>query len=378
MSGVDAPAGWTSAVLGEVCELRKGSTPSMKAVPGEYPLVVTGAERRSSNSFEFNCEAVCVPLVSSTGHGHASIHRVHFQSGKFALANIMLAIIPKSDAGLLPRFLHLLLSAKKDELLVPLMAGTSNVSLRIPDLAGVRFHLPAVQEQERIVAVLDETLRKLDEARRLSESISSDFDRLLMALAYREQMFDAPKVPMRNIAPLVRRPVTVALDGSYPELGVRSFGKGTFHKSPISGTDVRTKKLFWIEPGDLVFQIVFAWEGAVAIAQDADRGRCGSHRFLTCVCDKGRVLADWLLFYFLTPRGLSELGEASPGGAGRNRTLGLEKLASIHVPVPPLEHQHMIASAMAAKRKHLSEHRFSGDADSLRRAILAKAFRGEL
>ncbi|MHB0986722.1 MAG: hypothetical protein ACYC05_14185 [Sulfuricella sp.] len=31
--------------------------------------------------------------------------------------------------------------------------------------------------------------------------------------------------------------------------------------------------------------------------------------------------------------------DASPGGAGRNRTLGLEKLMAIEVPIPPLEVQ---------------------------------------
>ncbi|MNR28880.1 hypothetical protein D3C85_1462280 [compost metagenome] len=31
-----------------------------------------------------------------------------------------------------------------------------------------------------------------------------------------------------------------------------------------------------------------------------------------------------------------KIGEASPGGAGRNRTLGLEKLMAIDVPVPSL------------------------------------------
>ena len=100
-----------------------------------------------------------------------------------------------------------------------------------------------------------------------------------------------------------------------------------------------SKKLFRIHTGDLLFNIVFAWEGAVAIAQPEDDGRVGSHRFLTCVPDPNTATADFLRFYFLTPEGLSKLGDASPGGAGRNRTLGLKKLDAITVPTPPLDRQ---------------------------------------
>ncbi len=141
---------------------------------------------------------------------------------------------------------------------------------------------------------------------------------------------------MAEVAPLVRRPVEIQLDESYPELGVRSFGRGTFHKPTVPGIKVGTKKLFRIEPGDLVFNNVFAWEGAVALVQSHDKGRVGSHRFLTCVPVPNAVTADFLLFYFLTREGLKQLGDASPGGAGRNRTLGLKKLETIEVPVPPI------------------------------------------
>lgn len=49
--------------LDECCSLEKGSTPIQKAVPGEYPLVVTTAERKSSNSYQFEKPSVCIPLV---------------------------------------------------------------------------------------------------------------------------------------------------------------------------------------------------------------------------------------------------------------------------------------------------------------------------
>lgn len=279
---------------------------------------------------------------------------------------------------LLPQWIDLVCRTEAFHEQVAAKGSTNYSAVRPGAVLGYKVPLPPLDEQHRIVAKVGEALVKLEEAQQLAASVSADFDRLLMALARRDKMLEAPRKSMRDIAPLVRRPVTVDLDGSYPELGVRSFGNGTFHKTPLAGADVGTKKLFWINPGDLVFQIVFAWEGAVAIARPEDDGRCGSHRFLTCVCDEKQVLADWLLFFFLTPQGLAALSEASPGGAGRNRTLGIEKLAALQVPVPPLEHQRLISSVMDAKRRHQTEDTFARDADLLRRAILTRAFRGEL
>ncbi|MBP5988643.1 MAG: restriction endonuclease subunit S [Piscinibacter sp.] len=158
-----------------------------------------------------------------------------------------------------------------------------------------------------------------------------------------------PKVALADIAPIVRRPVEIRHDQAYPELGIRSFSKGTFHKPPLSGSEVGTKRLFQIEPGDLVFSNVFAWEGAIAVASPADAGRFGSHRFITCVADSDRANATYLKLYLTaSPEGRAQVLQASPGGAGRNRTLGIEKLGQIRVPLPPLAEQQAIVARLDA------------------------------
>ena len=203
---------------------------------------------------------------------------------------------------------------------------------------AMEIPLPPLDEQWRIVARLDCVAALVEERRQVLAEAEKDADALLRK-AFDRAIEGADYWPMEEVAPLVRRPVDVQPDESYPELGVRSFGRGTFHKPVLEGTEVGSKKLFMIEPRDLVFNIVFAWEGAVAVAQQEDAGRVGSHRFLTCVPDPAVASVDFLLYYFLTREGIDKLGEASPGGAGRNRTLGLKKLAAIEVPVPPIERQ---------------------------------------
>lgn len=215
--------------------------------------------------------------------------------------------------------------------------------------------LPTLAEQQALVARLDTLAEKTRQIEAHLDAVERDAQHLL-ALRFRDAIADAPLRPMAEIAPLVRREQSIDLNGSYPELGIRSFGKGTFHKPPLSGGDVGTKRLYRIEPGDLLFSNVFAWEGAIAIAQPEDAGRFGSHRFITCQAKAELTTAEFLRYYFLTDEGMLKIGEASPGGAGRNRTLGLEKLMAIAVPTPPLAVQQTFdrlqAEITALKAKH--------------------------
>ena len=106
--------------LGEICDIVKGEIGITNAVPGEYPMVTTGAERISHKDFQLDTEAVLVPLVSATGHGHASIKRIHYQDGKFAFGSILAACVPKDDKYS-AKFLHIYFQLMKDYVLVPLM-----------------------------------------------------------------------------------------------------------------------------------------------------------------------------------------------------------------------------------------------------------------
>jgi type I restriction enzyme S subunit len=186
-----------------------------------------------------------------------------------------------------------------------------------------------------------------------------------------------PKIALADIAPIVRRPVEIRHDQAYPELGIRSFGRGTFHKPSLAAADVGTKRLFQIEPGDLVFSNVFAWEGATAVASPADAGRFGSHRFITCVVDGDRANATYLKLYLTaSPEGRAQVLQASPGGAGRNRTLGVEKMGQIQVPLPPLSEQQAVVSrldSLADKTREVETHLDAVERDA--EHLLALRFR---
>jgi type I restriction enzyme S subunit len=142
---------WNKVKLGEICRIEKGATGILKAIPGEYPMVVTGEERKSHNEYQFDEEAVIIPLVSGTGHGHASIKRIHFQSGKFALGSILCAVIPKDKKKLSAEYLYRFLDLNKENELVARMKGMANVTLPMKEIAQIEIPLPSLKEQFKFV-----------------------------------------------------------------------------------------------------------------------------------------------------------------------------------------------------------------------------------
>lgn len=152
---VEAGRGVKSYAIKEICSIAKGKSPIQKTVPGEYPLVVTAEERLTSSEYQFDGEAVCIPLVSSTGHGHASMKRIHYQKGKFALGNILCALTSLNEDLVLTKYLHVYLSYHKDDLLVPLMKGTTNVSLNMKDILNAVVNIPDIDTQLDIIEKVD-------------------------------------------------------------------------------------------------------------------------------------------------------------------------------------------------------------------------------
>ena len=140
--------------LEECCTLVKGKTPIQKAEPGEYPLVVTTSERRTCSTYQFDKPTVCIPLISSRGHGVASLNSVYYQEGKFALGNILCGVTPNDEDYLSAKFLFEYLNYKKDTLLVPLMKGGANVSMTVDSLKRVSVPVPPMQVQMEVVQLL--------------------------------------------------------------------------------------------------------------------------------------------------------------------------------------------------------------------------------
>jgi type I restriction enzyme S subunit len=155
-------------------------------------------------------------------------------------------------------------------------------------------------------------------------------------------------VKIRDLVKRIRKPVNVQPDEMYREIGIYSHGKGIFYKKERSGASLGNKSVFWVEPNCFVVNIVFAWEQAIAKTTSAEQGMIASHRFPMYKPIAGQTDLDYLVYFFNTLRGKHLLGLASPGGAGRNKTLGQAAFLDLSIPIPSFSEQRRIAEILGA------------------------------
>lgn len=152
---VDINNEWSKEKLIDHFRLVKGTIPIQNSTPGEYTLVTTAEDFRTCNTYEYDGEAICVPLISASGHGKADINRIYYVQGKFAVGNILMAMIPKSDK-VIPKFYYYLLSQEKDVYFTKLMYGSTNVSFAPDDCNELLIPIPDIQTQKQILAKIEE------------------------------------------------------------------------------------------------------------------------------------------------------------------------------------------------------------------------------
>lgn len=141
-------------------------------------------------------------------------------------------------------------------------------------------------------------------------------------------------VKVRDVLQKVSKQVEVRENGIYREIGIRSHGKGIFYKESVTSEQLGEKSVFWIEPDCFIVNIVFAWELAVARTTKNEIGFIASHRFPMYKPVANKVDIDFITCLFKSPRGKHLLNLASPGGAGRNKTLGQKEFLELEILVP--------------------------------------------
>ncbi len=255
--------------------------------------------------------------------------------------------------------------------------STNRVRLKEDEFLQMKIEVPPLDEQRRIVARLDRVAAMV-EARRKEVAAADAEMQALLSKAFARAIDGAPRRPMAEVAPLVRRPVEIEPEREYTEIGVRSFYNGIFHRRTLPGSEFSWQDLFWIRQGDVVFSNLMAWEQAIAVAGPNDDGTVGNHRMLTCEVNRDLATPEFLMAYFRTAEGFSSVVGHSPGSIARNKTLSSKKLPTIEVPVPSLATQQWFDRLQSRARQiRTIRAQTAKDIDALIPAMLHEVFNGK-
>ena len=212
------------------------------------------------------------------------------------------------------------------------------------------IYLPSISEQNEIAHIST----TWDLAIKANENLLMQY--LKRRLSIEQTLFYNPNTldrkwqlkPISTIVDRIKKSFIPKLDELYHQIGIRSHTKGIFYKEGVTGKELGNKSVFWIEPDCFIVNIVFAWEHAIAKTTKAEVGMIASHRFPMYKPKKELLNLDYLLYFFKTSKGKDLLELASPGGAGRNKTLGQSEFLKLKIPVPSLKDQEKIVKILSA------------------------------
>ena len=182
-----------------------------------------------------------------------------------------------------------------------------------------------------------------------------------------------------SITERISLPVDVEIGKMYQQIGIRSHGKGIFYKENVDGKELGNKRVFWIKENVFIVNIVFAWEQAVAKTTEKEIGMIASHRFPMYEPFRDESDLNYLLYFFLTKKGKALLEFASPGGAGRNKTLGQKELENLKLIIPRKNEQQKIAAFLSVVDEKLQIlKKKKGLLDQYKRGVMQRIFSQEL
>lgn len=375
--------GWEEASLGELCELYQPKTITKKEMTPDGPYPVFGANGIIGQYQEFNHAdpQLMIGCRGACGTVNVSV------SNSWITGNSMV-VRPRNGRVALDFLRHFFHGPAKLETTV---TGAAQPQITRQSLSPVRVPLPPLEEQRKIVAVLDEAFVGLARARENAEvnlknarelsstAVEAVFDRLPSSTAIEELQslctergitygviklgeHDPEGVPCLRTSNV--RPLHIAVDGIKviaPSLS------NEYRRTILQGGEVLVN--------------VRGTLGGVATVPDHMAGWNISREVAMVPVDQSRLDPDFASFFVSTRTAQAWLTGVIKGAAYKG--INLTDLRLLKIPVPELKRQIEIVEEIVAIRLRTQEvERFYTaklqDINDLRQSLMQKAFAGEL
>jgi type I restriction enzyme S subunit len=236
--------------------------------------------------------------------------------------------------------------------------------------------LPPLDEQQRIVAWVEQLASQIDKAQALRHQAIEDAEALCRSLLTNAS---ATLTPMRELVELRPPDVVVRQDETYQFAGVYSFGRGVFRGTRKTGLDFVYPRLTRLRTGDFVYPKLMAWEGALGVVPPECDDCVVSTEFPVFAVREDRVFHEILDIYFRMPSVWPGISNASTGTNVRRRRLNPQDFLNYQMPLP----QRAIQLTIKELRREVQtlnrrQAETAVELDALLPSVLSKAFAGKL
>ncbi|MCV3345671.1 restriction endonuclease subunit S [Campylobacter lari] len=278
-------------------------------------------------------------------------------------------------------------------------SGSTVKNLNIDKLKQIEIPLPPLQEQERIVGILDESFAKIDESIKILEQDLLNLDELMQSTL--QKAFNPLKDNTKENYKLPQGwewkslgEICFITDGTHktpnyiktgiPFLSVKNISKGFFDLSDIKyiSLEEHNKLIKRAKPefGDILICRIGTLGKAIKISLDFEFSIFVS---LGLLKPKVKIISDYLV-YFLNSYFIERwIDNNKVGGGTHTAKLNLNILEKCPIALPSLKEQEQIASHLDELSSHVKNLKQNYQAQiknlqELKKSLLDKAFQGRL
>ena len=334
---------WVEKRIADIVKISAGGDVDKERLKesGKYPVIANALTNKGIVGF-YDDYKVKAPAVTVTGRGD-----VGYAVARHENFTPVVRLLTLQSDSIDVDYLENQINSMKI-----LNESTGVPQLTAPQLGNYKVYHPEIDEQSAIGSLfrtLDDLLANYKDNLAKYQSLKATMLSKMLPKAgqtipeIRLDEFERKweKKKLIDLVSPVSRKVKKPSDPYY-RLSIRSHAKGTFKQFVDDPKKIAMDNLFEVKESDLVVNITFAWEHAIAVASKEDDGLLVSHRFPTFVIDKSDK--NFINIYIKREEFRQKMDLLSPGGAGRNRVLNVKDFINIQMVVPELKEQQAIGA----------------------------------
>jgi len=399
--------GWQLKSIGDVCEFQRGLTYTKGDEVDASENIVLRATNidLSSNLLSFDelkyiSDRVVVPtskivkkdslLICTASGSKSHLGKVAFIDDDYgyAFGGFMGMLTPLD--GLLPKYLfHLMTSEGYKDFIGALSDGANINNLKFDDLMRFPVPVPPLDEQQRIVALLDEAFAGLATAKANAErnlqNARAIFESHLQSV-FSQRGDGWVECPLDELTE-PDSPITYGVVKPGPEGEIRFVRGGDLVSGKVRLTQLRTitrevsdqYRRTLLRGGELLICLV-GQPGQVGIAPTELAG-ANIARQVGLIRLSKKINAEFVRFFLQSAQGAEALGARESGSV--QQVINLGELRQVAIPYPDFSEQVDIVARLNlvdAETQHLTHlyERKLAALEELKKSLLHQAFNGEL
>ena len=361
---------WQEVELGEICEVKKGSTITKNTIiEGDIPVIAGGQQP----AYYHNTPNRTGETLTVSGSGAYAGFVAYFNIPIFA--SDCSTIQTKSKEAFM-RYIYYFLKGNQEQI-YEMQKGIAQPHVYPKDLAVIKIPLPSLQVQKQIVSILEKTealKQKREDADKLTkEYLQSVFFEMFLRERFEEKELNeicefidyrgkTPKKTKSGIKLITAKNVKRGYIDNNPE---EFIAESDYESWMTRGFPKQGDVLFTTE-APLGNVAVLGYFDKIALAQ----------RIITLQCN-GEINPFYLMYFLLTSNFQNKLKKDTTGSTVSG--IRSKEFKKIKIPLPPLELQQKFASIVEHVEKFKEKQKQSKEKiNDMFDSLMQSAFKGEL